>query len=171
MLDSSIAKNRRLRHFFTDLLLCSDADGNVVMTKDAIANRIRATLDEVEWGLKELMKPDPESLTPDFDGRRIVPLDGHGYGWKIVNYTAYRDIKSDRQKREETAQRVRDWRAKKREKEAAANGPAVDTLRGQINRKVAQDPLTKANNSALRKLNSSVKRPSVREAFGSPPPP
>lgn len=110
ILDSSLADNRKLRHFFTDLLLCSDPDGNVIMTKEAIRNRIRATLEEVEWGIEELMKPDAVSLTPDHDGRRIIPLEGHGYGWKIINYSIYRDYKSAQQMREASAERVRKWR-------------------------------------------------------------
>src|SRR5579872_6156408 len=103
ILDSSIANNRKLRHFFIDLLLCSDPDGNVIMTKDAIAHRTRATMDEVEWGLAELMKPEAGSLSQNDDGRRIVPLEGHGYGWKIVNYATYRDFKTAKQMRDATA--------------------------------------------------------------------
>jgi len=114
ILDSSLADNRKLRHFFTDLLLCSDADGNVLMTKTAISNRIRASMDEVNWGICELEKPDPLSNTPEYDGRRIIPLEGHGYGWKIVNFEHYRDMKSERQRREETANRVRIHREKKK---------------------------------------------------------
>lgn len=113
ILESSIARDRKLRHFFIDLLLLSDPDGNVIMTKAAIGLRIGATIDEVEWGLRELMKPDPESLHPEHEGRRVMPLEGHGYGWKIVNYAAYRDLKTSKQLREETAERVRRHRAKK----------------------------------------------------------
>lgn len=114
ILDSSIADNRRLRHFFTDMLLCADPDGNVVMTKKALANRIRATEEEVEWGLAELMKPDPESLTPEEEGRRVIPLEGHGYGWKIVNYAMYRDYRTSVELRKATAERVRKHREKKK---------------------------------------------------------
>ncbi len=110
ILDSSIADNRKLRHFFIDLLLCSDPDGNVIMTNKAISLKIRAPIEEVEWGLRELQKKDESSLTPENDGRRIVKLDGHGYGWKIVNYELYRDFKTSKQLRESTAKRVREWR-------------------------------------------------------------
>lgn len=114
ILDSSIADNRKLRHFFIDLLLCSDPDGNVIMTKRAISNRIGATMEEVEWGICELMKPDPSSDHSDEEGRRIIPLEGHGYGWKIVQYRFYRDMKSAKELREESAERVRRFREKKR---------------------------------------------------------
>lgn len=124
ILDSSIAQNRRLRHFFTDLLLCSDADGNVLMTNEAISRRTKATMEEVEWGLAELQKPDPASNHQEEGGRRIIPLIGHGYGWKIVNYTAYRALKSARQLRDETAERVRKHRqGKRKQRTAKGKGP------------------------------------------------
>lgn len=113
ILDSSIADNRKLRHFFTDLLLCADASGNVMMTDTAIARRIGATVDEVEWGLKELSSPDPRSKTPDHEGRRIERLEGHGYGWKILNYEMYRAMRDAEQLREATRIRVQRHRAKK----------------------------------------------------------
>lgn len=114
ILDSSIADNRRLRHFFIDLLLCADQEGNVLMTKQSISNRIRSSLEEVEWGLGELMRPDPDSFTSEHGGRRVIALEGLGYGWKIVNYEAYRDLKTARELRENTAERVRKHRAGKR---------------------------------------------------------
>lgn len=113
ILDSSIADNRKLRHFFTDLLLCSDRDGNVLMTDEAIARRTRAPIEEVRWGLQELQKPEARSLTPAHEGRRIIPLEGHGYGWKIVNYETYRDYKSAAQMRADTAERVRRFRQRR----------------------------------------------------------
>lgn len=115
ILDSSIADNRKLRHFFTDLLLCADASGNVMMTDTAIARRIGSTVDEVEWGLKELSSPDPRSKTPDHEGRRIERLEGHGYGWRILNYEMYRAMRDAEQLREATRIRVQRHRAKKAE--------------------------------------------------------
>ncbi|MFA6240403.1 MAG: hypothetical protein WC655_05720 [Candidatus Hydrogenedentales bacterium] len=122
ILDGSLANDRKLRHFFMDVLLCSDPDGNVMMTREAISLRIRAPMEEVDWGLAELQKPDGESLSPTHEGRRIIRLEGHGYGWKIVNYEYYRDLKSERQRREDTAERVRRFRERKA---LAAAGVAV----------------------------------------------
>lgn len=113
ILDSSLAENPKLRHFFIDLLLCADPDGNVIMTNESIRRRINAPLADVEWGLEELQKPDSESLTPAAGGKRIVPLEGHGYGWKIVNFEMYRDYKSAKELRAATAERVAKHRAKK----------------------------------------------------------
>jgi hypothetical protein len=114
ILDSSIADNRRLRHFFTDLLLCADSKGYVVMTDSAIARRIGCDIEEVRWGLEELAKPDPMSKTPDAEGARIERLDGTGYGWRIINYESYRAMKDADQMREATKERVRRFREKNR---------------------------------------------------------
>lgn len=113
ILDSSIADNRKLRHFFTDLLLCSDSTGLVMMTPAAIARRIGADLEEVMWGLKELESPDPDSKTPDNEGRRIERLEGVGYGWRVINYEHYRALKDADQLREATRERVKRHRASK----------------------------------------------------------
>lgn len=114
ILDSSIADDRRLRHFFTDFLLCADMKGFVIMTESAISRRIGATLEEVKWGITELQKPDPRSKTPDSQGARIEALDGAGYGWRIINFEAYRDLKSADDMREKTKERVRRFREAKK---------------------------------------------------------
>lgn len=114
ILDSSIAGNRRLRHFFTDLLLCADPDGYVQMTKEAIARRITAPLSEVEWGIRELMKPDPISKSPDLDGARIEPMQDTGYGWRIVNFDRYKAMKSAEDLRRSNRERVAKCREIKR---------------------------------------------------------
>jgi len=115
ILTSSIANDRRLRHFFTDLLLCADARGLVMMTPQAISRVTGADMDEVSWGLAELEKPDPFSRTPDMDGRRIERLGGVGYGWRIINYEQYRGFKDADQLREATRIRVARHRAKEAE--------------------------------------------------------
>lgn len=115
ILDSSIADDRKLRHFFTDLLLCADCKGYIIMTPAAIARRIGASVDEVEWGISELEKPDPNSKTKDGKGKRIEPLGKSGYGWRIINYESYRALKDADQMREATRRRVNRHRAKKKD--------------------------------------------------------
>jgi hypothetical protein len=115
ILDSSIADDRRLRHFFTDILLCSDAQGYVMMTEAAISRRIGTTIEEVTWGLAELMKPDPRSKTPDHEGRRIEAVEGSGYGWRVINFESYKSLRSNEDMRDKTKERVRKFRDKKGE--------------------------------------------------------
>ncbi len=66
-----------------DLLLLADREGHIMMPKDAIAHRLRVEMGEVEWGISELMKPDPESKNAILDGRRLVAIEATGYGWKV----------------------------------------------------------------------------------------
>jgi hypothetical protein len=123
ILDSSIADDRRLRHFFTDILLCSDAQGYVMMTEAAISRRIGTTIEEVTWGLAELMKPDPRSKTPDHEGRRIEAVEGSGYGWRVINFESYKSLRSNEDMRDKTKERVRKFRDKKGEIVAVESTP------------------------------------------------
>lgn len=51
------------------------------------ASLCRVTREELEHTLEVLLAPDPDSRTPDHDGRRLEVVPG---GWRILNYKAYR---------------------------------------------------------------------------------
>lgn len=115
--DSSIADDYELRHFFMDLLVLADSDGVVDMTPTAIAGRTRMPIEKVTEFLKRLEGPDPESRTPDDEGRRIVRLDDHRtWGWLILNYDTFRKIATEEQRKEGGRRRQQRRRAKIREK-------------------------------------------------------
>ena len=112
--DSSIAENYEVRHVFEDLLKLADRDGVVDMTLEAVARRTNVPLEKVEFAIGELSKPDPESRSKEHEGRRLVPIDsGRTWGWLIVNYQHYRDL------RDEEARRgfFRDAKRRQRERE------------------------------------------------------
>lgn len=74
---------------------------------------IRAAMVDTEEGLlalERLASPDPESRTPDFEGRRMVRIPG---GYLVLNYDRYRE------KDHSTAERSRRYRAKKAAAKAA----------------------------------------------------
>lgn len=56
--------------------------------------------------LRALCSPDPESRTPDYDGRRMARVDG---GFIVLNYMVYRDMDYT------AAERMRRMRARRRE--------------------------------------------------------
>lgn len=58
--------------------------------------------------IKCLEGPDPESRTPDFDGRRIEKVDG---GWIILNHEKYR--LPELEKKEEHRNYMQKWREKR----------------------------------------------------------
>ena len=85
---------------FMDLLVLADSDGVVDMTYEAISRRTNVPIDEVKKYLHELGQPDPASRSKLNEGRRIIPIDsGRGWGWQIVNYSHYREIKDEEARR------------------------------------------------------------------------
>lgn len=107
ILDSSISRDVKLRRFFMDLLLLCDFEGFIMITKDGIARRLGVDEAEVEWGLTELMKPDPQSKNKEYGGARVIPIDGMAYGWQVVTFSKYRTLK--------TAESIRDANRKRQE--------------------------------------------------------
>jgi hypothetical protein len=78
---------------FINMLCHSDAAGVVDRHWRAISDETGLSVDRVKAASLLLSAPDPESRTPDADGRRIVLLDDHrDWGWRIVNHAKYRDL-------------------------------------------------------------------------------
>jgi hypothetical protein len=46
---------------------------------------------DIEAAITRFCQPDPSSRTPDNDGRRLEPLEGRGFGWRILNHRIYRE--------------------------------------------------------------------------------
>lgn len=85
---------------FQQLLILADQDGVVDMTAEAISRRTTVPLEIIQQGISELELPDPNSRTPDEEGKRITRLSAdRDWGWHIVNYAKYRDIRSAEERR------------------------------------------------------------------------
>jgi hypothetical protein len=98
--DSSIAEDYNCRRMFMDLLVLADSDGVVDMTHEAISRRTNVPIDEVEKYIGELQQPDQASRSKLEEGRRIVAIDpARGWGWQIVNYRHYRQIRDEEARR------------------------------------------------------------------------
>lgn len=111
--DSSIANDHVIRHVFMDLLVLADRDGVVDMTHDAISRRTNVPIEIVTHALAELSKVDASSRSKEEGGRRIVPLDsGRDWGWQVVNYEHYREIRDEEARRTYFRDKKREQRAK-----------------------------------------------------------
>jgi hypothetical protein len=115
ILDSSIAADYRVRHFFEDLLKLADWRSGVVdMTPEAIGRRINMPLKEVEQFIAKLEEPDELSRSDAEDGRRIVKIDEkRAWGWLIVNYKAYKLVRTAEERREYMRDYMRERRGQK----------------------------------------------------------
>jgi hypothetical protein len=79
----------------------------------AIAEEVGLSVEQVRAALDELESPDPESRSPECDGKRIIRLDEHrSWGWVVVNYTKYRAIRDEDDRREQNRLAQQRWRAK-----------------------------------------------------------
>jgi hypothetical protein len=106
-------EDKATKVLWVTMLAMADKDGVVEASLPGLADAARIELEECLTGLQVLMNPDPYSRTKDFDGRRIMEVDG---GWALLNYPKYRAIKSEEEVREKNRQKVADWRASKRAK-------------------------------------------------------
>jgi hypothetical protein len=86
---------------FQQLLILADADGCVDMTTNAISRRTTIPIEIIERGVSALLLPDPDSRSPGEEGKRIIHLsDDRSWGWKIVNYAHYRNLRDEESRRE-----------------------------------------------------------------------
>jgi len=71
------------------LLAACESDGVAPVAAPFLAAICHLPLDAVRRALEILAGPDPDSRTPEADGRRIQRCDG---GWRLINYPKYRRL-------------------------------------------------------------------------------
>ena len=98
---------------FTNLLAHMDKDYNVDKHPRAIADEVGLTVEEVRAALKYLESPDPESRSPEHEGRRILRIDEHrDWGWHMVNGKKYNGYRSEEDRKEQNRLAQQRWRAR-----------------------------------------------------------
>jgi len=105
------------RYCFIMLIAIADQHGDVIGTDTAIARSINIPIEAFTRSIAILMEPDPGSNSKDHEGRRVIASE-NGRGYFVVNYKAYRSIKSDDEKRAY----MREYMRKRR------NPPAVNDV-------------------------------------------
>ena len=109
--------------WITMLAMC-DRHGRVHSSIPGLAHMAHVTTDECRIALRRFLSPDPDSRTPDYEGKRIEEIDG---GWRLLNHAKYRDLE------DQESQRIskRDWATKERARKKAeklaneANRPVI----------------------------------------------
>lgn len=87
---------------FVNLIASANRFGEVDRHFRAIADETGLPIDRVKAAITELQTPDAESRSKELEGRRIELLDPErGWGWKIVNYLYYRDLRNEETRREQ----------------------------------------------------------------------
>jgi uncharacterized phage protein (TIGR02220 family) len=93
------------------MLAMADRNGRVWSSVPGLAGRARIPVEDARIALESFLAPDPDSRTPEFDGRRIEPIDG---GWRLLNYFKYRDTRDARDVTEDARVRQQAKRARDR---------------------------------------------------------
>lgn len=108
MYEGSLREHWQALVTLQQLIILADREGVVDMTPQAIAARTGLPPELIAAGLERLAAADPLSRSPELEGRRIVLLDDHRpWGWRLVNYLHYRNLVSERDRREKDAERQR----------------------------------------------------------------
>lgn len=94
----------KTRILWITLLAMSDQHGEVYSSIPGLARVSGMTVAQAVQSLDKLLAPDPYSRTPDYEGRRIAPIDG---GWEILNHGKYRLLASRDDAKTANAARVR----------------------------------------------------------------
>lgn len=109
---------------FTNLLAHADKYGVVDIHPRAISEEVGISVEQVKAALLDLEAPDEESRSPENEGRRIVRIDEHrAWGWQIVNYLKYRQIRDEEDRREQNREAQARWREKNK---PASSGVSQD---------------------------------------------
>jgi len=156
--DSSIADDWQTRVVFQDLLILADSDGVVDKTHESIAARTRIPIALIKKAIDKLEQPDPRSRTPEEEGRRIIRIDPHrDWGWQIVNYKLYRDMR----KQFDRKAYMRRYMRGKRE---AENSLDKTSVKPEFNKSLTESnkSFTQVNNVKLSPSPSSCTEGSVR---------
>jgi hypothetical protein len=103
--DEDIEELEIIGHEVTGLKLPPGEYGFVAAASVGICRQACVDQDKGIAALVRLSQPEPESRTPDFDGRRMIRVDG---GFLILNFRKYRD------KDHTAAERQRRYRERKR---------------------------------------------------------
>lgn len=111
MFEGSLYGKRDQILVFTYLLAKADAEGVADLHPSVISGALGMPIADVKAALVALESPDPESRTPDEEGRRITRMDTHrDWGWRLVNYEKYRQIRHAEDRKEQNREAAKKYR-------------------------------------------------------------
>lgn len=134
------------------VLTHKDEQGLVEVNTRLVAAELGAEVEQIERAIEYLTSPDPDSRSPEEEGRRMIQVSQFGY--RVVNHGKYRDRGGDR------TEYWRQWRAQRREDATAAQPRTVA-------QRCAQQKSTHADANADAEIPSATQR-SARKPFVPP---
>lgn len=90
------------------MLAMAHKDGCVYASVPGLARQANVSREETEVALECFLAPDPDSRTPEHEGRRIEVIDG---GWRLLNHAKFSAIRSAEERRDYMREYMRKRRA------------------------------------------------------------
>lgn len=141
---------------FTNLLAHADEQGVADIHPRAISQEIGLTLEETQAALDFLESPDPDSRSPEDEGRRISRIDEHrSWGWFITNHAKYAAIRKADDRKLQINQAVKRHRERKKVKsvEIICNQP--ESMKAHIDLDIDLNTYAQKENSEPEKDQTS----------------
>lgn len=110
----------RTRLVWITMLAMADADGYVAASVPGLADRARVPMEDCLKALEAFRAPDEWSRTKEYEGRRVMDVDG---GWQLLNHGKYRAIQDAEHRREQARLGMQRLRAERKAAEAGAPPP------------------------------------------------
>lgn len=137
-----------VRLVWVTMLALADQYGRVEASVPGLAHQARVSVELTRAAIIALESPDPDSRTPDNEGRRIAKMDG---GWRLLNHGKYRE------KQDEEAQKARNAERQARHREKTRNAK-----RNAVSRDVTQNnPIAEAEAYAKASISTKATPPAV----------
>ncbi len=153
---------------FQQMIVLADINGTVDMTPDAISRETTIPIEIINTGIEALEKPDPESRSPEEEGRRIIRLrENSSWGWKIVNYAHYRKIQSEEQRAEYQAQYYLTKVKPKRQQIQQASTDSIRSIHAEVEVDVNKSKRALKNASSEKPQESAAERNQSKAIWNS----
>lgn len=110
----------RTRLVWITMLAMADADGYVAASVPGLADRARVPMEDCLKALEAFRAPDEWSRTKEYEGRRVMDVDG---GWQLLNHGKYRAIQDAEHRREQARLGMQRLRAERKAAEAGSPPP------------------------------------------------
>ena len=140
--------NDKTRIVWITLLAMADKNGIAEGSVPGLAAFARVSTPACRKALAELMAPDRDSRSTEFDGRRIEPVDG---GWRLLNHAKYRERLNTDERREYFKLKKREARLRggsKRVKDMSTHVQNVQD-KSTVSTQAEAEANTKANTEAV----------------------
>jgi len=93
------------------MLSMADRKGRIFASVPGLAHMARVPTEACREAIAKFLSPDPDSRTPDYEGRRIEVIEG---GWRLLNYEKYRAVRDEESIKESKRRYINERRAAER---------------------------------------------------------